>query len=130
MEELPHVTVTITEDFVERFEPCIIFESVRHLLPATISTDPEDNIELAVAILSTREIDEPSMCWCVECRISHHTMHVGWLLRVLGVEVGTFGYTELRDHLPREPWPVDAGIIAQQLAMLADLLDTRKDIVK
>lgn len=104
-----HTTVTITKRFLERAAACTSgLKAVAKYLPAKISTDPEENIELSIALDSARGT-------------------VGWLVSAITDRCfcGTC-INPSRGHNHDDPYVVDDDpyVVAQGLAWVADVIAT------
>lgn len=105
-----HTTVTITKKTLEDLGACFAgVEDVRHLLPAKLSTDPEKNYKIALKLADSRSarIGLDRAWWLMVTIAREHTLPNSLL-------VGAYHYTQL-----------DAWVIAQYLAWVADALATR-----
>ena len=112
-----HKTVTVTRRMLERSGACEDgLNEVADLLPAVISTDPEDNLELAIAAERLR----PNPC---ACGMGAVTFLPGVLDNTYPVDkpdrdivsMDAMGYSP-HDHVNySDPW-----VLAQQLAGWAD----------
>lgn len=110
-----HKTVTITEQWLRdygRFCWSGIERMSRHL-PATISTDPNKNLDLACDIAS-RLIDVAETGQGTPCDVYYMVLVI-----VDDVEM-------LSDSDAFRPCEQDPGVIAQQLAAIADKLLTEQ----
>lgn len=98
-----HVTVSLTRKLLESLNPCGDgFDGIEHLLPATLSTDPEKNIDLAHEIARTERAYEGNY----DVRWLYYTLVDSW---------------EDLNYEAYDPW-----INAQLLAAVADVIATKK----
>ena len=106
-----HRTVTITAKMLERLGACTCgLEAIRPCLPIKISTDPEENFEVAEMIV------------CSE-RARDGWYDAGWLAGCFELDP----YPDNDHYLKGKPNP-DARciyVVAQQLAMAADGIVTK-----
>lgn len=111
MKTLPHRTLKITEKLLYTYAACIAGKerAIARGLPVTISTDPEENIELACQIIG--EVDE-SGCVGPACDVL-------WLADVLTNAQYDCLYS--RDYgYDLDPAASDPYYLAQILAQAAD----------
>ena len=117
---IKHAIVTITERDVRRFSPCEggIEEAVTlGLLPLTISTDPDENIEIALEIVDA----ERARLWNDD---------VWWLLSKVTESLYTWNtsakyagvFALANSELISSNSATDACVVTQQLAALADVI--------
>jgi hypothetical protein len=109
-----HTTVTITLSMLCREGACKDGRNdVQLLLPAKLSTDPERNFALAFKLADS---------WWAD----HGRDHVYWLGRTVGISYNDLlpdGDILASNNSLRTQ--IDAYLVAQQLAMIADTLATK-----
>lgn len=105
-----HVTVTITEKLIRELNPCRDgFNALKHLLPAKLSTNPDDNIDLALEIAqSDRACCYHDDSWWLAARFRQYD-------GLPDTDTGGLFYKDMQDPT----------IIAQRLAMVADALASK-----
>jgi len=108
MKNLPHVKVKIRESDIWEFDPCTpgmkFFEK---FLPATISTEPENNIDLACELL--REYHDPEHAGCYRTPLSNVRWFMAKLVEALDRQCPYAPYfhdyltfPDARNTVPRE----------------------------
>lgn len=108
-----HTTVTITRRMLADLHACPEgLYNIRHLLPMKVSTDVEENLDLACELA-----DSPRAVF------GHHCDTV-WLLYQLDHTQVTHG--NFVPKLAGENPFCDAWVVAQHLAAIADIIATKK----
>lgn len=115
-----HVKVKFTRKMLEEYDPCDTgLEEALSLLPATLSTNPEDNYALALTIAQSERalIGGNDAYWLVIEATRQYGVYVDADYR--------YGDPALNDWWPdRLEESTDPFLIAQYLAMVADHLAT------
>lgn len=110
-----HGTVKITQTLLHRLNACGIgMRQVSPFLPATISSDPEDNVDLGnlLAVCCGSEVR-----WLYRTVIGHSAPYVNWACYYNSKNNTVYGYMEA---------DLDGWVIAQWLAHIADRMLTER----
>lgn len=123
-----HKTITITARFLERLDACKRgVEKIRHLLPASISTDPEQNIALAIEIAEIERSTETGRAdtwwlaagwadtWWLAARVLEDV--AGYCLCTLRGWPDSYNFDNDSNNPEADPF-----VVAQYLAWAADAL--------
>ncbi len=124
MKKIKHQTVTITLEMLRAAGACAAGHADHaHLLPATISTDYEDNIDLAIEMA---EVDR---------RISidlendpARVFRLQWLMyhfEVSTADIVLFDRSAWRSHASDRS--LDVGLVAQGLALVAEAILSKQE---
>ena len=123
-----HTTVTITEEIVDRYDPCRSGKEnalAAGVLPCTLSTDPDENVDLALRVAQLVASDGvPDEC--LGCRVTTTGYHVEWLAKMMdaldveGVDWALHYSTNTGDHFDL------VSRLAQCFAWVADKLATEE----
>lgn len=111
----PHTTVTLDRKWFKKHRACADgLRNVAHLLPVTLSTDPEENIDLAYELADTKD---GSGCTCYSCTCE---ADVTWL------EDTVTQSAEIVWQHPLDSGRFDLSLLCQMLAAVADKLATQQ----
>ena len=109
-----HTHVSLTSKYLTSHFACYRRDWVRSLLPARISTDPEENIPLALKVIAYYERESSSAAYFLELDLS-------WLLME---EKYPWSYDD--QNINDFPINYCPSLVAQYLAIWADLIASKK----
>lgn len=112
-----HTTVTITRAWLKKFKCCAAgIASIEHLLPAKISTDVEQNLDLAYEICNTPRAQG-----------ANDTLFLAIMVDDADYTSPDSDYYDTPKHdTYHNNFSADVGLTAQYLANVADALATKE----